>query len=107
MKERNDLNTVEICGVLDRDVELRYTSNGTPVINVVLLYTFRHNEKEKPSRFDVVQFGPAAEDLAQQLKKGVAVEVYGRLETASWEDHDGNTRSKVQIVAKSIEIIDL
>lgn len=106
MKEKNDLNTVEIRGTLDRDVELRYTSNGTPVINLALMYTFRYNEKEKVSRFDVVQFGPAAEDLNQELKKGTVVEVYGRLEVASWEDREGNLRSKVQIVARSIDIID-
>ena len=106
MKERNDLNSVEIRGTLDRDAELRHTTNGTPVINLSLVYKFHYNEKEKTSRFDVVQFGPAAEDNVGLLRKDVAVEVFGRLEVASWEDHDGNLRNKVQIVAKNIQIVD-
>ena len=37
-----------------------------------------------------------AENVAESLTKGTRVVVIGRLQQRSWEDHDGNKRSRVR-----------
>jgi len=102
----DDLNNVEIKGQLVRDPELKYTGNGTAVMTLSIAYKLIRREKEKVFYFDVVQFGPSAEDSAERLHKGMVVEIYGRLEQDRWTDREGNSRSRVQIAAKDIEPVD-
>jgi single-strand DNA-binding protein len=51
-------------------------------------------------------FGNQAETLAQHLAKGRRVGVDGRLDWSSWEAQDGTKRSKVEIVAQSVQFLD-
>jgi single-strand DNA-binding protein len=51
-------------------------------------------------------FGNQAEMLAQHLSKGRRVGVDGRLDWSSWEAQDGTKRSKVEVVAQSVQFLD-
>ncbi len=43
-----------------------------------------------------------ADNVCESLSKGTRIVVTGRLEQRSWEDGEGNKRSKVEIVADEI-----
>ena len=49
-------------------------------------------------------FGKLGEKLAPQLTKGAKVCVQGSLRYSSWEK-DGDTRSKLEVIVKEIEVL--
>ena len=60
-------------------------------------------EKTKSDWHDVVVWGKAADNAAKFLVKGQTVEVAGRLQRREYEDKEGNTRQKTEVVATQIE----
>lgn len=107
----SDLNRVTVVGRLTRDPEVRYTSSGMPIVNLGLASNYRQKDGasgqwvEKANFFDVVGFGDRFEKLAQHLAKGRRIGVDGSLRWSSWET-DGQKRSKVEIVADTIQFLD-
>lgn len=107
----SDLNRVTVVGRLTRDPEVRYTSGGMPIVHIGLASNYRQKDSasgqwvEKANFFDVVGFGDRYEKLAQHLEKGRRIGIDGQLRWSSWET-DGQKRSKVEIVADSIQFLD-
>jgi len=101
-------NTTTIVGNLTRDPELRFSATGQAIatlgIAVNRVWTDRQtNEpKEQVSFFDVVCWREMADNACGTLTKGARVIVTGRLEQRSWEDAEGNRRSKIEIIADDI-----
>jgi single-strand DNA-binding protein len=101
-------NSVSIVGNITRDPELRFTPSGqaTSTFGVAVnrSWTDRQSQerKESTSFFDVVCWGSLAENAAQSLTRGTRVVVTGRLEQRSWENQEGEKRSKVEITADEI-----
>ena len=94
-----------IVGNLTRDPELRSTPNGASVcsFSVAVNRTFRDSngeQKEDVSFIDCSAWGKLGEMISQYAKKGTGVLVSGRLSQRSWEDKEGNKRSRVEIVAE-------
>jgi single-strand DNA-binding protein len=100
-------NYVSIVGNMTRDPELRFTPSGAAVVNFGIAHNrkFRDgqgNDVEDVSFFDVQAWSALAENIAESLVKGMRVLVEGRLQQRSWEDKDGNNRTKVEIVADEV-----
>lgn len=101
-------NTVELVGNLTRDPELRFTPNGAPVANFGLAVNRRWQNRqtneweEQVSFFDIVCWRDLAENVAESLGRGTRVLVVGRLEQRSWENQEGEKRSKVEVVADEV-----
>lgn len=99
-------STVTLVGNATRDPELRYTTGGRGVASFGIAVNRRYQTngewQEQVSFFDVSAWGTLAENVAASVLKGTRVIVTGRLEQRSWEDKDGGTRSKVEIIADSI-----
>ena len=107
----SDINRVTLVGRLTRDPELRALPSGTSVLNLGLAVNGRQKDQsgnwiDKPNFFDVKVFGGQAEMLANHLAKGRRIGVDGRLDWSSWEAQDGGKRSKVEIVAQSVQFLD-
>lgn len=102
-------NKVILMGNLTRDPELRYTPNGTAVATLSLAVNrrFKANEewREETDFFDIVVFGKQAENCGEYLKKGRPVLVDGRLSQRRWETDDGQKRSKVEVVAFTVQFL--
>ena len=60
--------------------------------------------EDVPNFVDCVAFGARAEALSKILKKGMKVAVDGKLRYSSWEK-DGQRRSKLEVVAEEIELM--
>jgi single-strand DNA-binding protein len=101
-------NTVTIVGNLTRDPELRFTPSGqaTATFGVAVnrSWTDRttNERKEQTSFLDVVTWGQLAENAAQSLTRGTRVVVSGRLDQRSWENQEGEKRSKIEITADEV-----
>ncbi len=101
-------NTVTIIGNITRDPELRFTPSGqaTATFGVAVNRRWQNRQtqewEEATSFFDVVCWRDLADNVSESLTKGARVIVSGRLEQRSWENQDGEKRSKVEIVADEI-----
>jgi single-strand DNA-binding protein len=107
----SDINRVTLVGRLTRDPELRALPSGTSVLSLGLAVNGRQKDQtgnwiDKPNFFDVKVFGAQADMLANHLAKGRRVGVDGRLDWSSWEAQDGTKRSKVEVVAQSVQFLD-
>jgi single-strand DNA-binding protein len=102
------MNLVVMIGNLTQDVDLRYTASGTAVANMRIAvgskYKSGEEMKEETLFIDVVVWGKQGENASQYLSKGRQVMVEGRLQERSWES-DGQTRRKVEIVARSVKYL--
>ena len=106
-----DINRVTLVGRLTRDPELRHLPSGTPVLQLGLAVNGRQKDEagnwtDKPNFFDVKVFGNQAEMLANHLAKGRRVGIDGRLDWSSWEAQDGGKRSKVEVIANTVQFLD-
>jgi single-strand DNA-binding protein len=106
-----DINRVTLVGRLTRDPELKHLPSGTPVLEMGVAVNGRMQDDggnwvDKPNFFDVKVFGNQAEMLSQHLTKGRRIGIDGRLDWRSWEAQDGSKRSKVDVVAQSVQFLD-
>ena len=98
------INTYTVSGNLTKDPELRATTSGTPVCNGSICYNSRRKSQsgdweDVPNFFDFVAFGKAAEVLARK-QKGDKIVLNGELTQRSWENKDGERRTKVELLVK-------
>ncbi len=101
-------STTTIVGNLTRDPEIRYTREGQATTSLGVAVNRRWQNRasgeweEATSFFDVVAWRELAENVALSLSRGMRVVVTGRLEQRSWENDEGEKRTKVEIVADEI-----
>jgi single-strand DNA-binding protein len=107
------LNKVMIIGNLGRDPELRYTTRGNAVCNFTVAVNRPGRVDENGQRaedetewFSVVAWDKLAETCNQYLGKGRKVYVEGRLQTRTWEGPDGQKRSRVELLAQNMVMLD-
>lgn len=105
----SNYNKVILMGRLTRDPELRYTPSGTAVAKLGFAVTNRYKQgddwKEEPCFVDIAAFGRQAENCSEYLNKGSLVLVEGRLSYRKWETEDGQTRSKLEVVANNVQFM--
>ena len=96
-----NFNECIFAGRLTRDPEIREV-NGTNVVNWTVAtnrsFTKKNGEKAEKSLFmDCELWGPAAQIVADRGVKGTTILVRGPLEQDSWEDNDGNKRTRFKV----------
>jgi len=101
-------NSITLVGNITRDPELRFTPSGQPTATFGLAVNRRWQNKqnneweEATSFFDIVCWREMAENASESLSRGARVIVTGRLEQRSWENQEGEKRSKIEVVADEI-----
>ena len=102
-------NKVILMGNLTRDPEVRYTPNGIAVASFAIAVNRKYKQgdetKEEVSYIDIVVFGKQAESCGQYINKGDSVLIDGRLQQRRWETEEGQKRSKVEVVAQSVNFM--
>ena len=100
--------TITLTGTMTRDPEMRYTPGGTAVCSFGLARNSRvKNDAGQwgdgdPHFYDVVCWKDLAENVADSLVKGQRVIVTGELNYRSWENDQGEKRSKLEIRADEV-----
>ena len=103
-------NRVILMGNLTRDPELRYTPSGLAVAHFGLAVNRKFSSKEGQKReevnfFDIEAWDKQAELCSEYLNKGSGVFLEGRLKQERWEDEAGNKRSRIKVVAMTIQFL--
>ena len=105
-----DLNVAILIGRLTKDVETKNV-NGTTcgrfsIANNDSYVSKAGEKKENASFFDVIVWGKQAENCVKYIKKGSMVAIEGRLNQNRWTDNNNQSRSKIEIIANSIQFLD-
>ncbi len=106
----NGVNRVFVGGNLTRDPELRYTPQGSAVVNFSIamnrIYTTQAGERKEEVEFmRIVVWGKRAEVCSKYLSKGRSVLVEGRLATRSWEGQDGAKKTVTEVIAQQVHFL--
>lgn len=101
------INSVTVSGRLTRDPELKTFGEDGKVTSFGIAsdrsVKVDGEWTTKPNFFDVSVFGGYAELIDKKARKGDLVTVQGELRYESWENDAGEKRSKVAIVASTID----
>lgn len=101
-------NRVVLVGNLTRDPDYKQLTSGQAVCKLGLATNRQFKNKQTGAMIqevcfiDVDVWGVQAESCKQYLQKGRAVLIEGRLKFDTWEDPQGQTRSKHSIVADRV-----
>lgn len=104
------INKVILIGRLGKDPEVRYSADGTAVVNFSIATSDEWKDKntgekkEKTEWHRIVAFGKLGEICGEYLSKGKQVYLEGKLQTRSWEK-DGVTRYTTEIVANDVQFL--
>jgi single-strand DNA-binding protein len=101
------LNRVLLLGNLTSDPELRFTQGGQAVLNIRMATNESYLDKDKVRRertdfHTVTVWGKRGEALSKILAKGSSLFVEGSLRTSSYDDRDGNKRTKTEVIANNV-----
>jgi len=105
-----NLNRVFLIGNLTKDPELRYTPQGRAVttLRIAVNRNFRSKagETKRETCFvNVISWGNLAEVCNQYLQKGRTVFVEGILQSRSWQDSEGRSRSIIEVRADRVQFL--
>ena len=104
------MNNFNGLGRLTRDVDLRYTEQGTAVGNFTLAINRNFKNKQtgeyEADFINCVAFSKTAEIIAEYVKKGQQLAVEGRVQTRNYENKDGQRVYVTEIVVNEFTFVD-
>ena len=102
-------NKVILIGNLTRDPRVGSNPSGSAVCDFSIAinrrYSVNGQEKEEVCFVDIVTWGKQADSCGKYLQKGSSVLIEGRLKTESWNDKEGNKRSRLVVTAERIQFL--
>jgi len=104
---KRDLNKVMLTGHLGKDVDVRATQNGDPVVTI----SVASSRGDDTEWFRVVAWERLAETFTKladmgALKKGSHVYIEGRFKTRKWKDKEGLEHTTTEVVASDLMLLD-
>jgi single-strand DNA-binding protein len=96
-------NRVILIGSLTRDPEIRYNPKGEGVVKYTVAIPREPDPKGAVDHFDVLIFLGGRKDSTQEIRKGQRVLIEGKIRQRRWETPEGQSRTKVEIIADSVE----
>lgn len=100
------MNRFELTGArLTKDPEVKYTPTQMAICNLTLAIDTGYGEKKRTDFPRITVFGKDAENLDRMSAKGLRVNVFGRIQTRSYEK-DGQTVYTTDLIADRIEFVD-
>lgn len=105
-----NLNKFTATGRLTKDVELRYTAKGKPVIGNTIAIANPYKDadgkwQDNPCFLDFTVWDKQAEYVNNYMKKGEAAYIEGRLEQQEYEK-DGKTIKKIVLQVFDIKALE-
>jgi single-strand DNA-binding protein len=99
-----------IGGRFGRDHELKYTANGTAVLNNSVAVSRKYKDKagakaEEVAWFDILAWGKTAENLSNYSGKGSLIWLECHMKNERWEDKNtGQARQKCVFVVDTFQL---
>ncbi|MCU9599747.1 single-stranded DNA-binding protein [Pallidibacillus thermolactis] len=102
------INQVTLVGRLTKDPELKITQDGTAVANVTLAVSRNYRNNNGEIETDFVQctlWRKTAENTVQYCRKGTIIGITGRIQTRSYENHEGRKIYVTDVVADNVRFL--
>ena len=102
------MNNVSLLGRVVRDIELKYTGNGTAVANFTIAVDrrFKNANGEYDADFiDIVVWRQSAEFVSKYFKKGSPIAVEGSIQTRNYENSEGRKVYVTEVVADNVGFV--
>ena len=101
------MNLVVLIGRFTRNPELRTTQNGTTFCNFTLAVDRRFKNDNGPDAdfINCTAWGRTAEVINQYLSKGQQIAIQGRIQTSSYQDRNGNTQYRTDVIVDQFDFI--
>lgn len=105
-----NLNKAFLIGRLTRDPESRTLPSGQSVSNFglatnrVWVNPENHEKQEQTEFHNIVAFGKLADICNQYLVKGSLILVEGRIQTRNWQDQNGGTKYRTEVVVEKLQM---
>ncbi len=99
------LNVVALMGRLVYEPKLKTTPSGINVcrFRIACDRNFaRQGEQRQADFIDVTAWRQTAEFVCKYFQKGSVIAIEGSLQTTSYQDKNGNNRTKVEVVASNV-----
>lgn len=101
-----DLNRWEAMGYVGQDPRVEEYAEGKKRALFSLAIHRRDGDGEEITDwFDVVAFGRLAETVENLVHQGTRLYMEAELRDNRWQDQEGNTRRRVNIVARRIRLL--
>lgn len=100
------LNKAILMGRLVYSPELKYTQNGTAVLSFTVAVNRRRTAKDQEQKadfIDCVAWRSTAEFIGKYFVKGQMIVLAGQIQTRNWEDKQGNTRKRTEVLVDEVE----
>lgn len=100
------MNKVHLIGRTTKDIELRYTTQGTAVARFTLAVNRRKKEDgtQEADFISCIAWSKTAEIMDKYVHKGDQVGVVGRIQTGSYEK-DGHKVYTTDVVVEELEFL--
>lgn len=99
------MNAVSLIGRTTKDVELRYSNNGTAFLKGTLAIQRRFN-KEEADFIQFTIFSKGAEIFAQYTGKGSRGGLEGRIQTGKFDNKEGQTVFTTDVIVDNFTFLD-
>ena len=101
------INKVELLGRVGTEPEMKYTPGGTAVTQLRLATDRRRQDGDTTADWHtVICWSKQAEAVNNYVAKGNRIYVAGRLVQNSWQNEDGQNRSRTEIHASEVVFLD-
>ena len=103
------INNVILVGRLTKDLDLRYTANGTAVatFSIAVNRSFTNQNGQRDADFiNCVIWRKSAESMANFTRKGSLVGVEGHIQTRSYDNQQGQKVYVTEVVIESFSLLE-
>ena len=98
------MNSVNLTGRFARDPDVRYTDGGTSIARFTVACDRRYKQEGGPTAdfINCIAFGKTAEFIEKYFRKGMKIELTGRIQTGSYTNQEGNKVYTTDVVAEQV-----
>lgn len=103
------INNIVLTGRLTKEIDLRYTSNGTAVgsFNLAVERNFKNAQGERETDFiSCVIWRKSAESLASFTRKGSLIGIEGSIQTRNYENQQGQRVYVTEINVENFTLLE-
>lgn len=103
-----DYNKVILIGRLTKDLELKVTQSGIPVVSgsIAVNRSYKQGEERKADFINFTAWRGTAEFIARYFHKGSSILIDGALQTRDYTANDGSKRYVTEVVVANAGFID-
>lgn len=98
------INSVNLTGRFTRDPDVRYTDGGTSIARFTLAVgrRFKRDGEQTADFINCVAFGKTAEFIEKYFRRGMKLELTGRIQTGSYTNKDGAKVYTTDVIAEQV-----